>query len=78
MLEESIGNLPPLPQIVVIGDECAGKSSLLESITKCSVFPRDERVCTRMPIRLRLTQVGRAKCNGLTTVCSLTRLVNST
>eukprot|EP00899_Mesostigma_viride_P019855 jgi/Mesvir1/27871/Mv12696-RA.1 len=43
-----------LPKIVVIGQESAGKSSLLESITKCPVFPRDRTVCTRMPIRLRL------------------------
>eukprot|EP00727_Mastigamoeba_balamuthi_P004944 m51a1_g14448 hypothetical protein (578) ;mRNA; f:603714-605600 len=43
-----------LPKVVVVGSESAGKSSLLESITKCAVFPRDARTCTRCPVVLRL------------------------
>ncbi|RYG95612.1 hypothetical protein EON65_55710, partial [archaeon] len=44
-----------LPRVVVIGSESAGKSSLLENITKCAVFPRARGICTKMPIRLELT-----------------------
>lgn len=44
-----------LPNIVVIGDESTGKSSLLEAITKCKIFPRDSKICTKFPIRVRLS-----------------------
>jgi len=43
-----------LPNIVVIGQEASGKSSVLESITKCAVFPRDRRQCTGRPVRVKL------------------------
>jgi ATPase subunit of ABC transporter with duplicated ATPase domains len=43
-----------LPRVVVVGAESAGKSSLLESITKAAIFPRDMKTCTKMPIRLCL------------------------
>jgi hypothetical protein len=43
-----------LPRVVVVGAESAGKSSLLESITKASIFPRDSNICTKMPVRLCL------------------------
>ena len=29
-----------LPRVIVIGNESAGKSCLLENITKCQIFPR--------------------------------------
>ena len=43
-----------LPRVVVVGSRDAGKSSLLENITKCSIFPRDKGLCTKMPIRFHL------------------------
>jgi GTP-binding protein EngB required for normal cell division len=43
-----------LPEVVVIGGESSGKSSLLEAVTKCPVFPRDTDLSTRMPVRLEL------------------------
>ena len=46
-----------LPRVVVVGSRDAGKSSLLENITKCAIFPRDKGVCTRMPIKFHLQQV---------------------
>jgi hypothetical protein len=58
-----------LPEIIVIGDESAGKSSLLESITKCPVFPRHVELCTKMPIRLRLTQVARGEQANIVVTC---------
>eukprot|EP00891_Asterochloris_glomerata_P000588 jgi/Astpho2/588/fgenesh1_pg.00013_%23_22_t len=47
-----------LPQVVVVGSESSGKSSLLENITKCEIFPRDRSQCTRAPIRFKLMQVA--------------------
>lgn len=43
-----------LPKVIVIGGKSAGKSSLLENITKCSVY-RD--LCTKRPVKLQLKQV---------------------
>ena len=49
-----------LPKVVVIGGKSAGKSSLLENITKCAVFPRDRDLCTKRPVKLQLKQVASA------------------
>ena len=46
-----------LPRVVVIGAESSGKSSLLEKITKCQLFPRHADICTKMPIKLELIHV---------------------
>lgn len=35
-----------LPQLVVVGDQSSGKSSILEGLTKLT-FPRDSGLCTR-------------------------------
>ena len=43
-----------IPTVVVIGAESSGKSSLLENITKCPIFPRNARICTKQPIHLKL------------------------
>jgi GTP-binding protein EngB required for normal cell division len=43
-----------LPKVIVIGNESTGKSSLLENITKCQIFPRHNLLCTKAPIRLIL------------------------
>ncbi|KAL3155927.1 hypothetical protein ABBQ32_012925 [Trebouxia sp. C0010 RCD-2024] len=50
-----------LPQVVVIGNESVGKSSLLEGITKCAVFPRARTLCTKCPVRLPLQQVDESQ-----------------
>lgn len=55
-----------LPQLVVIGTSNAGKSSLLENITKCAIFPRDKKPCTKFPLRLRIQQVSDPKECGVT------------
>ena len=51
-----------IPQIAVVGDQSAGKSSLLTSLTGI-VFPRLNTACTRCAteIRLRRAAVGRMK-----------------
>jgi GTPase SAR1 family protein len=42
-----------LPRIVVVGDQSAGKSSVLESFTG-TPFPRDSGACTRFATEIRL------------------------
>ncbi|KAI8996220.1 P-loop containing nucleoside triphosphate hydrolase protein [Trametes punicea] len=43
-----------LPRIAVIGNQSAGKSSLVEAMSKIKV-PRDAGTCTRCPMELRLS-----------------------
>lgn len=50
-----------LPKVIVIGGKSAGKSSLLENITKCAIFPRAYNLCTKRPIKLQLQQVRSAE-----------------
>ncbi|KAM0517737.1 hypothetical protein ACHAPE_004711 [Trichoderma viride] len=49
----SVGDLVALPQLVVCGDQSAGKSSVLEGITGIP-FPRQEGLCTRFPTEIIL------------------------
>ncbi|KAK8038602.1 hypothetical protein PG993_007013 [Apiospora rasikravindrae] len=44
--ELNVGALIPLPQLVAVGDQSSGKSSVLESVTGFS-FPRAAGLCTR-------------------------------
>ncbi|RDA91020.1 hypothetical protein CP533_2545 [Ophiocordyceps camponoti-saundersi (nom. inval.)] len=44
--ELNVGSVIPLPQLVVVGDQSSGKSSVLESLTGFS-FPRAAGLCTR-------------------------------
>lgn len=44
--ERNIGQHFPLPQLVVVGDQSSGKSSLLENLTGIP-FPRGQERCTR-------------------------------
>nr|XP_036583935.1 dynamin family protein [Colletotrichum truncatum]KAF6793194.1 dynamin family protein [Colletotrichum truncatum] len=51
-----------LPQIVVVGDQSAGKSSVLEAITG-TPFPRDAGACTRFATEIRLRRSNEATLN---------------
>ncbi|KAL6910136.1 P-loop containing nucleoside triphosphate hydrolase protein [Trichoderma evansii] len=42
----NIGQHVPLPQLVVVGDQSSGKSSVLESLSGIP-FPKDQSLCTR-------------------------------
>jgi len=42
------------PQIIVLGEESSGKSSVLERLSMCEFFPRSEGICTRMPIQFEM------------------------
>lgn len=49
-----------LPQIVVVGDQSAGKSSVLEALTG-TPFPRDAGACTRFATEIRLRRAKETK-----------------
>jgi len=48
------------PQIIVVGEEASGKSSVLERIAMLQFFPRDRTtaICTRMPMKLQLKHLS--------------------
>jgi predicted GTPase len=46
-----------LPPIVLIGEESSGKSSTCSRIVGYNLFPRDENICTRTPVKYQLTHV---------------------
>ncbi len=48
-----------LPQIVTVGDQSSGKSSILEALAQVEL-PRDDQICTRCPIVIRLKQLASA------------------
>jgi GTPase SAR1 family protein len=47
----NIGEYVNLPQLVVVGDQSSGKSSVLEGLTKLS-FPRNSGLCTRFATQI--------------------------
>jgi hypothetical protein len=49
-----------LPQIVVVGDQSAGKSSVLEALTG-TPFPRDAGACTRFATEIRMRRSKEAR-----------------
>ena len=53
VLAETLEGWKP-PQLVVIGAESTGKSSLLERLIMMPLLPTAETVCTRLPIHVQL------------------------
>ncbi|KAJ5114720.1 hypothetical protein NUU61_000479 [Penicillium alfredii] len=49
-----------LPELVVVGDQSAGKSSVLQAITEVS-FPVKDGTCTRFPIQISFRQTSTEK-----------------
>ncbi|KAF2708220.1 dynamin family protein-like protein [Pleomassaria siparia CBS 279.74] len=50
---QGLNSLVELPQLVVVGDQSSGKSSVLEAITEIP-FPRKENLCTRFATEIIL------------------------
>ncbi len=59
ILDNALSDLSPL-QIVVLGQESTGKSSILERLAMMTLFPRAEIICTRVPIHVRLRNSAEA------------------
>ncbi|KAL4928136.1 putative dynamin family GTPase [Aspergillus undulatus] len=53
-----------LPELIVVGDQSTGKSSVLQAITEIS-FPVQERTCTRFPIQISFRQTKASKDVGV-------------
>ena len=68
ILAETLQGWRP-PQLVVIGAESSGKSSLLERLVMMPIFPTAEGICTRLPIHVRLRNAPQAQAPRLE-VCS--------
>ncbi|KAI9679444.1 MAG: hypothetical protein M1817_005466 [Caeruleum heppii] len=51
LMEIGVGEYIPLPQLVVVGDQSSGKSSVLEALTGLP-FPRDSTLCTRFATQI--------------------------
>eukprot|EP00873_Tetraselmis_striata_P001298 jgi/Tetstr1/421562/TSEL_012506.t1 len=49
------------PQLVVVGSESAGKSTLLGRLTMMPIFPQHDQLCTRLPIHVRLRRCSVAR-----------------
>jgi GTP-binding protein EngB required for normal cell division len=58
--EQEVGDMVSLPQIIVVGDQCAGKSSVLEAISRVQ-FPVKGDVCTRFATELVLRRAANFK-----------------
>ena len=56
-------NSVDLPQIVVVGSQSAGKSSVLESIVGRDFLPRGTGIVTRCPLILTLKHIRKPKLN---------------
>ncbi|CZR60452.1 related to Mx2 protein (GTPase protein) [Phialocephala subalpina] len=61
-----------LPQLVVVGDQSCGKSSVLQAITRLP-FPVDDRMCTRFP-----TEVSLQKAAGAPSISAVVKKANGT
>jgi len=58
----NVGEHVNLPQIVVVGDQSSGKSSVLEGLTKLP-FPRDSGLCTRFVTCITFRRSPESKIN---------------
>src|ERR1700753_885864 len=65
LFASGVGDYVSLPQLVVVGDQSSGKSSVLEGLTGLP-FPRDSGLCTRFP-----TQIVFKRSKKLTTEVSI-------
>lgn len=53
-----VGSKLDLPQIVVVGAQSSGKSSVLENLVGRDFLPRGSGIVTRRPLILQLNRIG--------------------
>lgn len=58
------GDAVDLPQIVVVGSQSSGKSSVLETIVGRDFLPRGSGIVTRRPLVLQLIHTPSSSSNG--------------
>lgn len=61
----NLGEYIDLPQLVVVGDQSSGKSSVLEGLTKLP-FPRDSWLCTRFATHIIFRRTGAGTIRNIT------------
>jgi hypothetical protein len=59
LFASGVGEYVFLPQIVAVGDQSSGKSSVLEALTGLP-FPRDSGLCTRFVTQIRFCRAPKA------------------
>ncbi|KAL9126918.1 MAG: hypothetical protein Q9217_004113 [Psora testacea] len=57
LFEANIGEYVALPQLLVVGDQSSGKSSILEGLTGLP-FPRDKGLCTRFATQITFRRIS--------------------
>ncbi|MCJ1458596.1 hypothetical protein MMC28_008969 [Mycoblastus sanguinarius] len=60
LFEHNIGDSVSLPQLLVVGDQSSGKSSVLEGLTNLP-FPRDSGLCTRFATQITFRRTSAIK-----------------
>ncbi|KAF1809570.1 hypothetical protein P152DRAFT_152974 [Eremomyces bilateralis CBS 781.70] len=60
LFASGVGEYVSLPQIVAVGDQSSGKSSVLEALTGLP-FPRDSDLCTRFATQIRFCRAPKAE-----------------
>lgn len=71
-----VGRIVDLPQIIVVGDQSSGKSSVLEAISHIH-FPVHEGVCTRFATELVLRPGNRRRVTATVQFADITRSAHS-
>ncbi|OMJ72351.1 hypothetical protein SteCoe_29218 [Stentor coeruleus] len=54
LTQAEISKLIQLPEIIVVGEQSSGKSSVLQSIIEREILPKGQGIVTRCPIRIRM------------------------
>lgn len=54
LIQADITKLIQLPEIIVVGEQSSGKSSVLQSIIEREILPKGQGIVTRCPIRIRM------------------------
>ncbi|KAL3468557.1 P-loop containing nucleoside triphosphate hydrolase protein [Aspergillus heterothallicus] len=63
-----------LPELIVLGDQNTGKSSVLQAITELS-FPVEDTMCTRFPVQISFRQTGSSSLSSsLSSVAARSRV----